>query len=97
MLDVLFLDPQITPREFMVFCIIASHMNPNGERSFPSTNTIAFRMNVSRRYVQRSISALKDLGYIDVCQRKRQVSVYSLGAKLRPLIQPKVVRTKNAS
>lgn len=91
-LDIIILDHAITPRDFMVFCIVARHMNKDGEKSFPSTNTMAFRMGVTRRLVQLSIARLKQLGYLDVIQRKRQVSVYSLGPKLRPLLQAEVVR-----
>lgn len=97
MLDVIILDQSLGRTEIVVFCLIANHMNQDGEKSFPSTNTLAFRLGVTRRSVQRATGILKDRGYLDVVQRKRQVSVYSLGAKLRPLIQPKVVRHSTTS
>lgn len=97
MLDVIILDQSLGRTEIVVFCLIANHMNQDGEKSFPSTNTLAFRLGVTRRSVQRATNILKERGYLDVVQRKRQVSVYSLGAKLRPLIQPKVVRHSETS
>lgn len=97
MLNVLILDQKLGRTEIVVFCLIANHMDEQGERSYPSTNTLAFRLGITRRAVQKAVAALKERGYIDVVQRKRQVTVYSLGAKLRPLIQAKVVRTNETS
>jgi len=94
MLNVVILDPAMGRGEIVVFCLIANHMDENGENSFPSTATLAFRLNVTRRFIQKSVKGLQAKGYLDVVQRKRQVSVYSLGPKLRPLLQAKVVRTK---
>lgn len=97
MLNVLILDQSLGRSEIVVFCLIANHMDKDGQKSYPSTATLAFRLGVSRRMIQIAIANLKTRGYIDVLQRKRQVSIYSLGPKLRPLLQAEVVRSNETS
>lgn len=87
MLDVIMLNHSISPREFMVFCTLAKHMDKEGGNSYPSTKTIAFRMGITERSVQRCVSALEEQGYITTVQRKRTATVYTIGDKLRPLLQ----------
>lgn len=97
MLDVVILDQSLSRSDIIVFCLLANNMDANGEKSFPSTANLAFRLGVTRRAIQKSIKSLEARGYILSVQRKRQVSVYSLGPKLRPLLQAKVVRTNGTS
>lgn len=93
MLNVIILDQSLGRTDIVVFCLIANHMDDNGQKSFPSTATLAFRIGVTRRAIQLAVKSLERGGYIESVQRKRQVTVYSLGPKLRPLLQEKVVRS----
>jgi biotin operon repressor len=93
MLEVLALDRALNTTDIVMFCFIANFMDNEGKNSFPSTNVLAFKLRVSRRAVQKSISRLVATGYIEAVHRKRQVSVYNLGPKLRPLLQANDRRT----
>lgn len=97
MLNSVVLDQSLSRTDIVVFCLVANNMDADGERSFPSTDTLAFRLGVTRRAVQKSIKSLEKGGYLEAVHRKRKVSVYSLGPKLRPLLRAKVVRTNETS
>lgn len=97
MLNVVILDQSLSRSDIVVFCLVANNMNEDGEKSFPSTATLAFRLGVTRRAIQKSVKNLETRGYLEAIHRKRQVSVYNLGPKLRPLLQAKVVRTSETS
>ena len=87
MIEVLALDRALNTTDIVMFCFVANFMDNEGKNSYPSTNVLAFKLRLSRRAVQISIARLVAAGYLEAVHRKRQVSVYSLGPKLRPLIQ----------
>lgn len=87
LLDFIVLDGKASPREFMVFCLVAKHMNREGKNAFPSTNTIAFQAHISRRHVQRSLKVLVLFGYLEASPLKRRSTEYRLGEKLLRVVR----------
>lgn len=81
MLDYIIIQ-KVTPREFMVFCMIARHMDKEGKRSFPSTLSLSMQTGISRRAIQKSVKSLVNKNYLKVAPWKRHATTYELGSEL---------------
>lgn len=54
----------ITPDVRLVLVALADYANPEGRGAWPSTSTLAERLGISTRAIKRSLSQLRDRGFI---------------------------------
>ena len=78
----------LAPTDLTVLLNIAMHWWASGRLPFPKTNTIAKRMGVDKRTVQRSIRNLSNLGLVERVIRKvdgGEVSAFDLSGLVKKL------------
>ena len=86
-------DLGITSEELNVFLSIFMHWHDAGQLPFPHTSTIAKRMGVSQRTVQKLVNRLTAKGYIEKVPGVRRTD--PMRYDVRPLLLKLVPRAKD--
>lgn len=60
----------LKPVDISVYAVLCMYADNNDASSYPSVETIAKKARCSMRTVHRSLDTLKDVGYIDIINRK---------------------------
>lgn len=89
-------DNNITSNEFRIYSYLLSLYNVEKQCSYPSTDIISERLNISISTVKRSIKRLAELGYISIEKRKGLAGNFNIYKKLKHLIN-NVVKTKKVN
>jgi len=91
---------EISPTDFGVLTNLLAHRWRSGDVVFPRTTTIAKRMGVTSRTVQRSTQRLVRLGYIAKVKTTNGMQAYDaspLGRRLSDLLGESLNLKKNES
>lgn len=60
----------LKPVDIAVYAVLCMYADNNDASSYPSVETIASKARCSMRTVHRSLDTLKEVGYIDIINRK---------------------------
>lgn len=58
--------PEVSGNVYKVYCGLSSFANNQTQKAFPSTRTLAMRLNMSRTTVIRSLEALETIGAVSI-------------------------------
>jgi hypothetical protein len=75
----------LKPRDLQIAIMLFSYGSDIRHPAFPSLTTIANRMKLSRRTVQRSVNKMVRLGHVVAGQRAGTTTVYTI-ANFRPTL-----------
>lgn len=81
-----FLDPRLTPIEFLVLLQLAGAWWDKGGYPYPSMATLAVRCGASSRQIQRAITSLEKRGFLKRVTRRDRGIIASNAYDLSPLV-----------
>lgn len=92
-------DTTITSNEFRIYAYLMMLYNEKSGCSFPSMETIAYKLGISKRTIVTTIKKLEELEYIKVDKQKAKIGNYNKYSEFKYLVpnkkkEVKVIKTK---